>query len=54
MSFVTDVRDWLGGYPDESAMPSEIDTMLNELGFAPERFFPCNKRLDLLGAGCDE
>lgn len=54
MSFLTDVRDWLGGYPYESAAPSEIDGMVKTLGFTTERFFPCNTRVGLLGVGCDE
>lgn len=54
MSFLTDVRDWLGGYPYDSAAPSEIDGMFKELGFTSERFFPCNTRIGLLGVGCDE
>ncbi len=54
MTFLTDLRDWLGGYPYESAAPSDIDGALGKLGFASERFFPCNTRIGLLGVGCDE
>lgn len=54
MSFMTDVRDWLGGYPYESIAPEETRRRLAALGFAEERFFPCNTRLGLLGVGCDE
>lgn len=54
MSFRTDIRDWLGGYPYESAAPEEVRDWLAALGFAEERFFPGNTRLGLLGVGCDE
>lgn len=54
MTFMTDVRDWLGGYPYESASPVAISTFVTELGFERIEFFPCNTRVGLLGVGCDE
>ena len=54
MTFGTDVRDWLGGYPYESASPQEVRGWLARLGFCEERYFPSRTRLGLLGVGCDE
>jgi SAM-dependent methyltransferase len=54
MRFLTDVRDWLGGYPYESASPAEVGTIVEALGFYRGRFFPCSTRIGLLGVGCDE
>lgn len=54
MSFATDIRDWLGGYPYESASPDEIRRLMLDLGFVERRFFPCRTRVGLLGVGCDE
>ncbi len=54
MNFLTDVRDWLGGYPYESASATEVCSAVETLGFACERLFPCSTRIGLLGVGCDE
>lgn len=54
MNFLTDVRDWLGGYPYESASPAAVHDALGHLGFSRRAFFPCNTRIGLLGVGCDE
>jgi 2-polyprenyl-6-hydroxyphenyl methylase/3-demethylubiquinone-9 3-methyltransferase len=54
MTFGTNVRDWLGGYPYESASPAAVHDALTQLGFSRQAFFPCNTRVGLLGAGCDE
>lgn len=54
MTFMTNIRDWLGGYPYESASPEEIRSIVAPSGFREERFFPCNTRVGLLGVGCDE
>jgi 2-polyprenyl-3-methyl-5-hydroxy-6-metoxy-1,4-benzoquinol methylase len=56
MRFMTDVRDWLGGYPYESASPDQIKTYLENLGFQQEYAF--NTRTTsaggLFGTGCAE
>lgn len=54
MTFMTNIRDWLGGYPYESAAPAEIREFLRRRSFIEEKFFPCNTRIGLLGVGCDE
>ena len=28
-----DVHDWLGGYPYESILPDDVETLMKELGF---------------------
>jgi 2-polyprenyl-6-hydroxyphenyl methylase/3-demethylubiquinone-9 3-methyltransferase len=37
MSWVTDIRDWLGGYPYEYATAEEIFHFIKELGFSLEK-----------------
>lgn len=55
MDWMTDVRDWLGGYPYESISEAEMLRLAAELGFTPVRRF-CKKpsRTGILGTGCDE
>lgn len=54
MNFFTDVHDWLGGYPYESATPREITTFLEQRGFTLERCFPRPSGVGVAGAGCAE
>jgi 2-polyprenyl-6-hydroxyphenyl methylase/3-demethylubiquinone-9 3-methyltransferase len=55
MRYGTDVHDWLGGYPYESATPDEIGQFLHGAGFAIARKFAAPAgRIGLLGTGCDE
>src|SRR5262245_4939044 len=54
MDFAHDVHDWMGGYPYESITADEVDRMMRELGFAPERSFTRPMSLGLFGSGCDE
>ena len=54
MTCTTDVLDWLGSHPYESAAPSEIDGILKGFGFGSECFFPCTSRVGLLGVERDE
>lgn len=55
MNFYTDIHDWLGGYPYESASPDEVRRFVGGLGFVEERaFIQPGKRHGLLGTGCDE
>ncbi len=50
MNFYHDVHDWLGGYPYETALASEVEARLAGLGFKAERVFARRRR----GIGCDE
>ena len=54
MDFYHDVHDWLGGYPYETAAPSEVDTELKSLRFKPERVFTRPMNWGVFGSGCDE
>jgi 2-polyprenyl-3-methyl-5-hydroxy-6-metoxy-1,4-benzoquinol methylase len=54
MSFDTDVRDWLGGYPYESISEADVRATLDRLGFEPVRTFCSPPGVGLLGTGCDE
>lgn len=59
MDFKHDVHDWLGGWPYESILPAEADSMMEELGFTAERVFArkgrwLGRHLGLFGSGCDE
>jgi 2-polyprenyl-3-methyl-5-hydroxy-6-metoxy-1,4-benzoquinol methylase len=58
MDFQTDIHDWLGGYPYESALPAEVDALLTRLGFSLEKKLLCHSSETrvhgLLGSGCDE
>jgi 2-polyprenyl-3-methyl-5-hydroxy-6-metoxy-1,4-benzoquinol methylase len=54
MDFYFDVHDWLGGYPYETALASEVESILAGRGFAAERIFSRPRPVGLLGAGCDE
>jgi hypothetical protein len=54
MDFYHDVHDWLGGYPYETALPSEVETELAALGFKLERFIAQPMSRGILSAGCDE
>lgn len=56
MNWRTDVRDWLGGWPYESASQQEVESFVSQLGF--ERL-PLGKpsppsKWGLLGTGCSE
>ena len=54
MDFVHDVHDWLGGYPYESILATELGPRLEALGFKPVRVFAGAMTRGLLGSGCDE
>ncbi|WP_051335478.1 class I SAM-dependent methyltransferase [Methylocapsa acidiphila] len=54
MNWMTDVRDWLGGYPYESISKAEVVRLAGDLGFVPVRNFCGKQSLALLGSGCDE
>ena len=48
MSFSTDVRDWLGGYPYEFARPGQV------VNFFAKRGFECVKKREVRSLGCNE
>jgi SAM-dependent methyltransferase len=55
MEYMTDVRDWLGGYPYESISKAEMLAMASTLGFEFVRGeVRENPGTGLLGSGCDE
>ena len=55
MDWAHDVHDWLGGYPYESVLPSEVAQLLKPLGFAIERQFDHPAAAaGLFGSHCDE
>jgi SAM-dependent methyltransferase len=54
MDFYHDVHDWLGGYPYETAAPSEIAHTMAALDFTAETIFAQPRARGLLGSGCDE
>jgi 2-polyprenyl-3-methyl-5-hydroxy-6-metoxy-1,4-benzoquinol methylase len=57
-----DIHDWLGGYPYQSVLPTEMTAAVTKLGFAMVRSFVSRgpllhvfgRNLGLLGSGCDE
>lgn len=59
MDFYHDVHDWMGGWPYESILPSEVDSLMGSLGFGPVRVFAAKgliggRRIGFFGSGCDE
>lgn len=54
MDFDHDIHDWLGGYPYESAPPSEVISMLKQGGFYVQHIDPGSPRIGLFGATCNE
>jgi len=51
MDWSHDVHDWLGGYPYESATPTEVEAFLKRLNFSLVRSFTSKPNLT---SGCDE
>ncbi len=59
MDFHHDVHDWMGGWPYESILAQEVESLMNELGFTRlyELVAPGligGRRVGVLGSGCDE
>jgi 2-polyprenyl-6-hydroxyphenyl methylase/3-demethylubiquinone-9 3-methyltransferase len=54
MNWMTDVRDWLGGYPYQSISEKEMLSCAHKLGFSPIRVFCRKPGIGLFGTGCDE
>jgi 2-polyprenyl-6-hydroxyphenyl methylase/3-demethylubiquinone-9 3-methyltransferase len=49
----------MGGWPYESILPSEVDSLMGGLGFVPVRVFAAKgsiggRRIGFFGSGCDE
>lgn len=51
MKWHTDVIDWLGGYPYESAAPAEIQSFVEARGFRLIQSFRTRAKSGLLGSG---
>lgn len=51
MNFFTDIHDWLGGYPYESATPEEIVGFFDKLGFDLVRDLRAPESPGVFGAG---
>jgi predicted RNA methylase len=54
MDFYHDAHDWLGGYPYETTLASEVESKLAGLGFKAERVFARPISNGIFGSGCDE
>jgi 2-polyprenyl-6-hydroxyphenyl methylase/3-demethylubiquinone-9 3-methyltransferase len=54
MDFYHDVHDWLGGYPYETALSSDVEAKLVAIGFEAVRVKARPKSSGVLGSGCDE
>jgi len=54
MHWMTDVRDWLGGYPYESIAKEEMLSLTQDLGLSVIRLFYRRPGIGLFGTGCDE
>lgn len=54
MDFLHDVHDWMGGYPYEEISESQVDALMQKLGFRPEARWVEGLQTGLLGSGCDE
>jgi 2-polyprenyl-6-hydroxyphenyl methylase/3-demethylubiquinone-9 3-methyltransferase len=54
MDFMTDVRDWLGGYPYDSISEPEVRAIGQQLHLRLVRSFCHKPGIGLLGTGCDE
>src|SRR5215813_6451148 len=54
MDFMTDIRDWLGGYPYDSISEEDMLDLAHHLGLRTVRRFCEKPGSGLLGNGCDE
>lgn len=56
MRFINDVKDWLGGYPYESASADEVKKRIEAMGFTLDRAYNTEapKAGGILGSGCAE
>ena len=54
MNFSTNVHDWLGGYPYESATVAEVQAALARLNLREVRTFGVHSEHGIWGSGCSE
>jgi 2-polyprenyl-6-hydroxyphenyl methylase/3-demethylubiquinone-9 3-methyltransferase len=54
MRWKTDIIDWLGGYPYESASLDEIRSFVERLGFRLEYSYKTKPEIGVFGSGCAE
>ena len=55
MDFTHDVHDWMGGYPYELTMATEVDALMQGLGMSHVQSMARRRRsIGLFGSGCDE
>jgi SAM-dependent methyltransferase len=54
MHFTHNVHDWMGGYPYESISSSEVETLMQLLGFARLQGMATPTTIGFFGSGCDE
>ena len=56
MLFYTDIKDWLGGYPYESASYHEVKEKVEAMGFTLEKAYgrEAPRGKGILGSGCGE
>jgi SAM-dependent methyltransferase len=59
VDFHHDVHDWMGGWPYESILPAEAESLMAVCGFSAERVFARKGKLfgrapGFFGSGCDE
>jgi SAM-dependent methyltransferase len=54
MNFAHNVHDWMGGYPYESISSSEVETLMQRLGFARLQGMATPTTIGFFGSGCDE
>jgi SAM-dependent methyltransferase len=54
MNFTHNIHDWMGGYPYESISSSEVEALMQRLGFARLQGMSTPTTIGLFGSGCDE
>ena len=54
MNFEHDVHDWMGGYPYESILGSEVEALMQRLGFSHVCSMTSPTTIGFFGSGCDE
>ena len=54
MDYYHDLHDWMGGYPYQSAQPSEVQGFLQARGFRQTVFIPSGVRIGIFGSGCSQ
>jgi 2-polyprenyl-6-hydroxyphenyl methylase/3-demethylubiquinone-9 3-methyltransferase len=54
MDYYHDLHDWMGGYPYQSAQPSEVQRFLQARGFRQAVYMPSGVRIGIFGSGCSQ